>query len=307
MLVNLIWGAGFVVVDDVIKVMPVYTFNALRFTLAALTLLPLLFINTKQVHNQESAQGSIPKLLKTGFGLGFLLFLGFTLQALGLLYTSVSNTGFITGLCVPMVPVIGFLLFRTKVGREVWISVVIATIGIYLLTMGDKMTLNIGDVLVALGALCYACHISLMDKYGDGFPVVKLSIVQLSAVACFSIIAALINGFVDTQSSYPPISEQLSNVRVVAGIFYSAVLGSAFAYWAQTASQRIIEPHKIALIFATEPVFAHITAYFALGEHLGFQGWVGAALIIIGMLYSELGGKRKAKLQPLDQMASPSE
>lgn len=304
-LVNLIWGLGFVVVDSAIEVMPVNTFNALRFGIAALALLPLWLLAKKP--NKGEQNYSKVELLKTGFGLGLLLFLGFLLQTQGLLYTSVSNTGFITGMCVPLVPIIGYVLFKTKVGNEVWISVFIASIGLYYLTMGDNMAFNTGDVLVAFSAVCYASHITLMAKFGGRYAVLALSVVQLVAVACFSGLASLIEMVMQINTHYPPLLEQLSNTQVWGAIFYSAILASAFAFWAQTAGQRLIAPHKIALIFALEPIFAHISAYFILGEHMGFNGWLGAGLIIAGMLYAELGGRSKVKIQLLDQMAAPLE
>jgi len=302
-LVNLIWGIGFVVVDDAIEIMPVNTFNAFRFGVATLALLPLLFFMKKpdkSEHNYTNKQ-----LFKTGFGLGLLLFLGFSLQTQGLLYTSVSNTGFITGMCVPLVPIIGFLLFKINVGKEVWLSVLTASIGLYFLTMGDKLEFNQGDVLVAISAICYASHISLMARYGGRFAIIPLSILQLGAVTCYSIIAAFFEMNSVVSDTYMSLIEQLNNKNVIGAILYSALLASAFAYWAQTSSQRLIEPHKVALIFALEPIFAHIAAYLILDEHLGLQGWIGASLIIAGMLYSELGGRRKAKIQALDQMAAP--
>jgi drug/metabolite transporter (DMT)-like permease len=303
-LVNLIWGIGFVVVDDAIDVMPVNTFNAFRFAIAALALLPLWLVSVKK-KKASALQYKTADLLKTGFGLGLILFLAFSLQTTGLLYTSVSNTGFITGMCVPLVPIIGYLCFRTKVGQEVWLSVVLATIGLYFLTMGETMAFNSGDILVALSAVFYACHISFMAKYAGKFSTLSLSVVQLIAVALYSTLASGYEAVMNMNAHYPAFVEQLSNANVWAAVLYSAILGSAFAFWVQTSSQRLIAPHKIALIFALEPIFGHITAYIVLDEHLGFQGWLGAALIIAGMLYAEIGGRRKVKMQALDQMAAP--
>jgi len=313
-LVNLIWGVGFVVVDDAIKNIPVYSFNAFRFGIAALALLPLLFLSqrkdkkkaAKNPETQINEEASIVDLMKIGFGLGLFLFLGFSLQTQGLLYTTVSNTGFITGLCVPLVPVIGFFLYKRKVGKQVWFSVLTATCGLYMLTVKDSLTLNFGDVLVALCAICYAVHIVLMSRVSNGFSVLKLSIVQLASVAIYSAIAAVIEQVISPQENAIPLLDSLRNFNVIAGILYSGILASAFAYWVQTSSQRLLEAHQVALIFALEPIFGHIAAFIILGEELGVQGWLGACLIIAGMLYAELGGK-KVKMQPLDQMAAPSE
>jgi drug/metabolite transporter (DMT)-like permease len=292
-MVTFIWGVGFVVVDDAINIMPVNTFNAFRFGLAALALLPLWIFAKKQPQLEKTYQ--LASLFKIGSGLGLLLFFGFAFQTQGMLYTSVSNTGFITGLCVPLVPVTGVILFRKKVGLEVWISAIVATIGLYLLTIGDKLEFNSGDIMVAVAALCYALHITLMGRLGNHLPVIPLSIVQLGAVAVYSTIASGGEWLVGMNTDYPPIIEQLSDLGVIGAIFYSGLLASAFAYWAQTSSQRLLEPHKVALIFALEPIFAHISAFLLLDEHLGVKGAIGASLIIFAMLYSELGGKRKAK------------
>jgi len=318
-LVNLIWGVGFVVVDDAIEVMAVNTFNAFRFGVAALALLPLWVIsrkklarNTNEHSKHENTKPSIRSFLITGFGLGLLLFLGFMLQTQGMLYTSVSNTGFITGLCVPLVPMIGFFLYRTKVSLAVWLSVMLAVIGLYLLTIGDKLEFNSGDVLVAFGALCYAAHITMMARFGGKFEVLALSVVQLIAVALYSTMAAFYEFIINDNLAETTLLEQLSNINVLAAIAYSAILASAFAFWAQTSSQRLIEPHKIALIFALEPIFAHIAAAYFLDETMGVKGWIGASLIIAGMLFSELGSlklgkltlrRTKVRIQVLDQTA----
>ncbi|MBB6519851.1 DMT family transporter [Pseudoteredinibacter isoporae] len=298
-MVNIIWGAGFVVIDKAIDIVAVNTFNTLRFGLAALCLLPLWWASKERAN--FSGHGPV---LKVGFGLGLLLFLGFSTQTQGMLYTSVSNAGFITGLCVPLTPVIAFLLFRKHVDKAVWISVALATAGLYMLTVGDKLEFNSGDILITICAICFASHICFTDRYADRYPVVLLSVYQLAAVGVYSAIAAVF-GIGETRD-YPPLMEQLTNNIVIQAVLYSAILGSAFAYWAQTSSQRLLEPHKVALVFALEPIFAHLFAYIFLDEHLGFKGWIGAGLIISAMLYAELGGRRKAKMQPLDQTSSPS-
>lgn len=290
-IVTFIWGVGFVVVDDAINVMPVNTFNAFRFGIAAIAMLPLWFLQNKKSNLETRYRFSA--LLKMGFGLGLLLFLGFSLQTQGLLYTSVSNTGFITGLCVPLVPVTGVILFRKKVGIAVWSSAIIATIGLYLLTIGDKLEFNSGDIMVAISALCYALHITMMGKLSDRLPVIPLTIIQLAAVAVYSFIISIYEWTMGLNANYSSVFDQLCDIGVIAAILYSSLLASAFAFWAQTSSQRLIEPHKIALIFALEPIFAHLAAFLILDEHLGIKGTIGAGLIVFAMLYSELGEKIK--------------
>jgi drug/metabolite transporter (DMT)-like permease len=292
-MVTFIWGVGFVIVDDAINTMPVNVFNAFRFGIAALTLLPLWLFTRKQPNS--ISRFKLSALFKIGAGLGLLLFLGFSFQTQGMLYTSVSNTGFITGLSVPLVPIAGLFIFRKKVGSEVWWSAILATIGLYLLTIGDKLELNSGDIMVAFAALCYALHITFMARLSHNLPIIPLSIIQLGAVAVYSTIVSVYDWKTGLHADYPPVFNQLSDSGVIAAILYSALFASAFAYWVQMSSQRLIEPHKIALIFALEPIFAHLAAYIFLDEHLGVKGAIGAGLILFAMLYSELGGKRKLK------------
>lgn len=303
LLVSFIWGVEFVLIDLAIEKMPTHAFNMLRFLLAAASLLPLLWISRKQLEGIRW----LP-LLGASSLLGFLLFIGFYTQTEGLRYTTVSNAGFITGLNVPLVPLLGFLLFRTKAALSVWIGVIVATSGLYLLTMGDTLEVNQGDVLVLICAFGFASHILFTGRFVDNLPVVPLSILQLLAVAIYSGIAAWISpepAFHYTDASPITWIEQLQDPIIISALLVAGILGTAFAVWAQSSSQQILESHKVALIFATEPVFAHLSAWFFLDEHLGSKGVIGAGLIIAAMLIAELGDRKaKVTIEPLDQTSA---
>lgn len=300
LIVSFIWGAEFVLIDLAIEIIPTHTFNSVRFLLAALSLLPLLWLTRKQY-----ADICWLPLLGASALLGLLLFAGFYTQTEGMRYTSVSNAGFITGMNVPLVPLLGFLLFKTRAAISVWIGMITATCGLYLLTIGDKLEFNQGDVLVLICAFCFAIHIILTGRFVDKLPVIPLSLLQLFAVAIYSSVSAALSSepaFYHSGSS--PLSWQDLAVSpiIISAVLISGVLGTAYAYWAQSACQQILESHKVALIFATEPVFAYLAAWFFLEEELGSKGFIGAGLIIAAMLMSELGDrKRKVKLAPLDQ------
>lgn len=303
LLVSFIWGAEFVLVDLSIAQLPTNTFNAIRFFVAALAILPIYYFSSerKKLKNYKT-------LLPIGFGLGLILFIGFYTQTEGMHYTSVSNAGFITGLCVPLVSVLGFLFFGNRTGLAAWVGITAATIGLYMLTMGDKLEFNNGDLLVLVCAFAFAFHIILTDRIVKDLPVLLLSCIQLFAVSAFSLTAAMISP--DPLFFHPdqaPIEgfEQLSKTIIWVSIFITAVFGTAYAYWAQTACQKILEPHKVALVFATEPVFAHASAWLFLDERLGWLGFMGAGLIIAGMLVSELGDKNHPPvMEPLDHTSA---
>ena len=287
--VAFIWGAEFVLVDLAVAKVSTNLFNALRFALASLALLPLYFIKKEVID-----KGALGHLFLAGFSLGFLLFVGFYAQTEGMRYTSVANAGFITGLSVPLVPVLAFLVFRQGASWNVWLGVICATLGLYLLTVGDNLSFNQGDSLVLICAFAFAFHILLTDKFVVNLPIISLSIIQMAAVAIYSLIA-LAPEMIGPELIYPEASDNSFDISilldpiVLSGILVTGLLGSAYAYWAQSACQRHLEPAKVALIFATEPVFAFLSAWVFLGEVLGFIGSLGALLILAAILISELG------------------
>jgi drug/metabolite transporter (DMT)-like permease len=303
LLVSFVWGAEFVLVDLSIAELPTNTFNAIRFFIAGLAILPIYYFSAER--NQTK---SYAKLLPISLGLGLLLFIGFYTQTEGMHYTSVSNAGFITGLCVPLVSILGFLFFKSKTSLAAWIGIVAATTGLYLLTVGDKLEFNDGDLLVLICAFAFAFHIIITGKVVKGLPVLLLSCIQLFAVAVYSLTATMLSP--DPVFYHPDIApvsafDQLSKPIIWASIFITGVFGTAYAYWAQTACQKILQPHKVALVFATEPVFACMAAWIFLDERLGWLGFVGAGLIIAGMLISELGDKEKqVEIDVLDHTSS---
>ena len=303
LLTSFIWGMEFVLVDLAIEIIPTHTFNALRFAVATLSLIPLFYFSKETVNRAQ-----VKTIILAGMFLGLLLFVAFFTQTEGMRFTSVSNAGFITGLGVPLVSFLGFIFFKQKASVAVWAGITLATVGLYCLTVGDKFVFNKGDALVLVCAFGFAFHILLTGKFVSTMPVIFLSIVQLAAVALYSAIA----GFYDPDPSFyfPGATElawhqQLATPIIFASILIAGVLGTAFAYWSQSVSQTLLAPHKVALIFASEPIFAHISAAIFLDETLGFLGFIGAGCIILGMVVSEMGDKQHTpKVNVLDQNTS---
>lgn len=297
----LVWGAGFTLIAKAIETVPTHAFNTLRFLLAGCCLLPLLWLEKPEACASHDRDGL--RLYVTGALLGFLLFVGFASQTEGMHYTSVSNAGFITGLNVPLVPLLGFLIFRSRLAISAWIGIIAATTGLYFLTLGDKLAFNYGDLLILLCALAFAAHIVMTGHFARALPTVRLSVIQLFAVAFYSACMSL---FQETGTGFYSAPLSFINDRwVIAALVIAATLGSALAYWGQTAAQKLLQPHQVALIFATEPLFAYATAAIFLGETLGLPGWLGAGLIVAGMLISELGDRRHPpQMQVLDQTSA---
>lgn len=303
-LVCAIWGVGFVVTEHALGTFTTQSLNALRFALAGLSLVPLWWTVRKQAR-----QCTLGSLLKGGLGLGLVLYIAFYAQTEGLRYTSVSNAGFITGMCVPLVPLLAWLLFKQRIGKSVWIAVVTATLGLYALTGGASAAPNKGDALVLLGALGFATHIVLTGHFARKLPVVSLSLVQMFAVSAYSLAAsyAFDNNLEQTVFSLSADHWRgLLSADIIGAFLWMALLSTAFGFWVQTSCQQTLEAHQVALVFALEPVFAHLAGALWLGERLDALGWAGAAAILAAMLVAELGERRaNAQLHAVDQMAAP--
>lgn len=284
--VAFIWGATFVLVQQAISFLEPFTFNAVRFLFAALLLfIWFIFFNRDQINKINK------KLFISGLFIGGSLFLGYALQTMGLLYTTSSKAGFITGLSVVLVPLLGFFILKQKPRAIAITGSIVAVIGLFLLTVGDSFTLNQGDALVLGCAIAFAMHIILTGKYTNDFPSMLLTITQITGVAIFSSIGALV--FEDWKVVFD--RDIILQREVIIALFVTAVLATAFAFFAQTKLQQYTTPTRVALIFAMEPVFAAITAYYWADERLGVLAIIGCLLIFLGMVLSELPIRKKKK------------
>ena len=265
--VTAVWGFTFVQVKDAVELYPLFAFLAVRFLIASVVL-------------AVPARGRMGALGRPGWvagaSLGLLLALGYALQTAGLERTTVSSAGFITGLYVVFTPLLGLLLFRTRVGRAVWLGVALSVAGLALLSgvgAGDSA----GDLLVLAGSAAYSLQIVLMERYAPRYdPVAFTQAEMLAAFAGFAVVAVAL-GQVEVPRGWTVWSALL-----VTGIF-----ASALGFLVQTWAQRRTTATKTALAFAMEPVFAGIFGFWLAGDRLGALGWAGCALIMSGILVAE--------------------
>jgi drug/metabolite transporter (DMT)-like permease len=211
-----------------------------------------------------------------GTVLGLLLALGYALQTAGLERTTVSNAGFITGLYVVFTPILALLLFRTRIGRAVWLGVAFSVAGLALLSGvggGDPL----GDLLVLLGSAAYSLQIVLMERYAPRYdPVAFTQAEMLAAFAGFALVAVAL-GQVEV-----PRGWTVWGALLVTGIF-----ASALGFLVQTWAQQRIDASRTALAFAMEPVWAGLFGFWLAGDRLGVVGWSGCALIMAGIVVAE--------------------
>jgi drug/metabolite transporter (DMT)-like permease len=266
-LVTAVWGITFVQVKDAVAIYPLFAFLTVRFAIAAIVL-------------AVPAAGRLRSLGRRGWvagtSLGLLLATGYALQTAGLDRTTVSSAGFITGLYVVFTPLLGLLLFRTRVGGAVWVGVGLAVAGLAMLSgvgAGDPT----GDLLVLAGSAAYSLQIVLMERYAPRYNAVAFTQAEmLAAFGGFAVVAVAL-GQVEV-----PRGWTVWGALLVTGIF-----ASALGFLVQTWAQRQISAARTAIAFAMEPVFAGIFGFWLAGDRLGVLGWGGCAVIMAGILVAE--------------------
>ncbi|MBS4030564.1 MAG: DMT family transporter [Clostridiales bacterium] len=263
-----IWGLTFVTVKNAIILLPPFSFNFYRFSLAAFVMLLFAVPQWKSIDKST---------VKAGLLLGFFLFAGYSFQTVGLLYTSASNAGFITGLSVVLVPLFGIFLSRQIPGTGVIFGAICATVGLAFLSLGDVNRFNTGDILILFCAVSFALHIIFVGKYSRHHSTVWLVTWQIATVAVLSGISALF--FEPGVNQFVP--------AVWPALIITALLATCLAFFMQNYMQRFTSPSHTAIIFTTEPVFAAVFAVLLLQETLHIRAYWGGALILAGMLLSE--------------------
>jgi len=269
LLIAFIWGSTFILVKGALGFIGPYTFLALRFILASLF---LTIVSYQHLYRISWAE------IKAGLVLGFFLTVGFVFQTVGLQYTSASNAAFITGLSVVMVPIIISIYTTSLPTWGTTCGITLASIGLFLLSITDAFRVSYGDILVLGAAFGFASHIVVVDRYSPRYNTVNLAVVQISVVGLACMAVGLI------QEPWPPVI----NAPVIEALVITVVFGTALAFLVQNTLQRYTTPTRTAIIFITEPIFGAAFAHFWAGEVLSSRALVGCALIISGMLLTEL-------------------
>ena len=278
LLCTFIWGTTFIAQDTGMDDIGPFTFNAVRFFVGFLAILPLVFLFETKKYSFEFKKDK-KLLLRLTIIIGFSLFFGSALQQVALLYTDVANAAFFTIFYVPLVPIIVFLFRKKKIHWSVWPSVCLCLIGGYLLTNFFDETVRLGDSLVILGALFWSFHIIYTDIFIKKFNLpLTLGAAQTMIVALLSFIVGLIyEEFI------------LKNIlKEIIPILYAGVLSGGFAFVLQIYAQKNISPAPAAIIFSLEGVFATIAAWIILSQILEINNILGCIFILCGVLISQL-------------------
>jgi len=278
LLCTFIWGTTFIAQDTGMDDIGPFTFNAVRFFVGFLAILPLVFLFETKKYSFEFKKDK-KLLLRLTIIIGFSLFFGSALQQVALLYTDVANAAFFTIFYVPLVPIIVFIFRKKKIHWSVWPSVCLCLIGGYLLTNFFDATVRLGDSLVILGALFWSFHIIYTDIFIKKFNLpLTLGAAQTMIVALLSFIVGLIyEEFI-----------LINILKEIIPILYAGVLSGGFAFVLQIYAQKNISPAPAAIIFSLEGVFATIAAWIILSQILEINNILGCIFILCGVLISQL-------------------
>jgi len=279
-----IWGFAFVAQRVGMEYLGPFTFNAARFTLGSLSLLPLVFISKGQRPPLKNIQprSDIKLLIFGSFSAGFMLFMGMSLQQVGLVYTTAGKAGFITSLYVVIVPILA-LFWKQSTNPGTWIGAALAALGLYFLSVTQKFTIEFGDLLVFFCAFFWAGQVLIISWLSPRIQSVKLAFTQFAVCAVLSLVIALI---------FEDISWK-ALAQAIWPILYNGILSSGVAFTFQIMAQRHTHPAHASIIMSLEAVFAAIGGWLLLNEILSLRSLMGCGLMLGGLLISQLWGKMR--------------
>lgn len=285
LLAAFIWGSAFVAQSIGMDYVEPFTFNCVRSMVGGLVLIPCICLLNKLKSPQECTKATETDnktLLIGGVSCGVILCLASNMQQIGIQYTSVGKAGFITALYIVIVPILGIFLKR-RCGWKVWVSVLIALIGFYLLCMVGGFYLERGDVWLLACAVLFSFHILVIDHFSPMVDGVKMSCIQFFTCGILSGIAML--------AAETP---ELKNILAAwAPILYAGVLSSGVAYTLQIVGQKNYHPTVATLLLSLESVFSVLTGWAVLHQKLSARELTGCVLIFIAVILAQLPDKKE--------------
>lgn len=277
-----IWGSTFVVVQDGIEQMSMLMFMGWRFVIALLVMIAM----------RPRALIMDGQTFRFGLWIGIALALGYITQTYGLLFTSATISGFITGMFVVLTPIAAGIVYRLKISASAWIGVLIATVGLATISL-KGWSFGVGESWTLLGAAFFSFQIMWLSRWATTTNAFSIAIVQVGTVMVIFVVAGLIFDGYQT----PP------NAEVWFAIVFLAVFASAIAFFIQTWAQSHMDPTRAAVILSFEPVFAGIFGVLVAGDVLTWRIVLGGLLILVAIYLVELAPRGKS--EAVQDLANP--
>jgi drug/metabolite transporter (DMT)-like permease len=284
LLAAIIWGFAFVAQRSGMAVIGPFAYSAARSTLGTLSLIPLLIFSKRRSARTGTAPGGLSTGKKVVWATlaGLVLFAAANLQQMGLVSTTAGNAGFITGLYVILVPIMGIFAGRVS-GPRIWAGASLAVVGLYILSVGSGFKMAPGDILELVGAFFWAGHILVINRLVTRMEALEIAVGQFTACSVFSLIAALV---------FEP-SPFAGLIPAALPILYGGPLSIGVAYTLQVVAQKTVHPAHASIIMSMEALFAGIGGVLLLHEPLTLRLVAGGLLMLAGMIVSQL--ERRAK------------
>ena len=273
----LIWGLAFVAQKKASENIPALFLNGIRFFIAGLILIPIsIFI----IKKKKATTLSIKKTILIGVLAGIFLGIASNIQQLGIERTTTGKAGFLTAMYILLVPIFSFIVFKKKLSYMQIIGIVIAIVGVGLISLKNDFTINLGDILCMVGAIFFTIEIMIVDyytKYIDPF---------LLSMICF-----LTLGVLSTSISIPVEYSKIhleSISKSILPLLYLAICSSCIAYTLQNLGQKRIDGTPASLLMSLESVFALLGGIFILHDKLALKEWIGCLLLLIGVFMVQI-------------------
>ena len=282
-----IWGVAFVAQSVGMEYVGPFTFNFVRSILGGLVLIPCIFFLKREKKaeaekvSEEEKKAQRKTLLAGGICCGVALCLASNFQQIGIQYTTVGKAGFITACYIVIVPVIG-LFMKKKCSPMIWLSVLLAVVGLYLLCINEQFSIGYGDILVFVCAILFSVHILIVDYFSPKVDGVKMSCIQFFVSGILSL----------------PFMFVLETPRLVAvaaawmPLLYAGVLSCGVAYTLQILGQKNVNPAVASLILSLESCFSVLAGWIILGERLSFRESLGCILMFLAIILAQLPDKK---------------
>ncbi|OGL45308.1 MAG: hypothetical protein A2161_04455 [Candidatus Schekmanbacteria bacterium RBG_13_48_7] len=277
-----IWGFAFVAQRAGMQYVGPFTFNAVRFAIGSIVLVPFILRNRRNqlVKDINCEKKQFQQILYPAGIAGIILFIAISFQQIGIVYTTAGKAGFITGLYVIIVPILG-IIWHQHPGVRTWFGAILAVTGLYLLCITGKFEVLRGDLLVFLSAFFWAGHVLFIGHYSSKIYPVLLACLQFAVCSLLSFAAAIMTELINLNGI----------IDGIIPILYAGLLSTGVAYTLQVVAQRVVPAANASIIMSLESVFAALGGWLILNESLQYRGLLGCCLILTGMIIVQLDPK----------------